>query len=43
MYRVRFCFDPMKLFNCLNAFGCESLRIAAVFRVSGIITSLLIL
>ena len=35
--------EPLKLFNCLNVLGGDSLSMASVFRIRGIVPSLSIL
>ena len=43
LYRVRRCFDPIKLFNCLKVFGAESFSTASVFSMRGVVPSLVML
>ena len=42
-YCVRWCIDPIKLFNCLIVFGAESFSIASVFLRRGVVLSLVML
>ena len=43
MYLVRWCFDPMMLFSCLNVLGMDNFSIASVFCLSVNGSTLLIL
>ena len=38
-FLVRWCFELIKLFSCLNVFGGGILRIASVFPSSGFVPS----
>ena len=43
IYLVRWCIDPIKLFNCLNVLGADSFSINSVFLINGVVPSLLTL